>query len=62
MSENYKHDLGQVLRLILGREKRLLNCSPGTGKGEGVQNPDDLADVICTGLGFITSHGLREIE
>ena len=30
MSKNSKHDLGQVLGLILGRQKGLLNCTPGT--------------------------------
>ena len=29
MSQNPKYDLGQVLGLILGREKCLLNCTPG---------------------------------
>ena len=29
MSQNPKHDLGQVLCLILGQQKCLLNCIPG---------------------------------
>ena len=29
MSQNCKHDLGQVLGLILGRGKCPLNCTPG---------------------------------
>ena len=29
MSQNSKNDLGKVLALILGREKCLLNCTPG---------------------------------
>ena len=28
MSQNYKHDLVQVLDLILGRQTCLLNCTP----------------------------------
>ena len=31
MSQNSKHDLGQVLGQILGREKCLLNCPPVFG-------------------------------
>ena len=31
MSQNFKNDLGEVLGLILGQEKRLLNCTPDLG-------------------------------
>ena len=34
MSQNPKHDLGQVLGLILGRQKCLSNCTPGFSQGE----------------------------
>ena len=29
MSQNPKHELGQVLGMILGQQKCLLNCTPG---------------------------------
>ena len=36
MSQNSKNDLGKVLRLILGQEKCLLNCTPGDQVDVGV--------------------------
>ena len=37
MSQNFKNDLGEVLGLILGQEKRLLNCTPDLG-GEALRD------------------------
>lgn len=43
MSQNSKHDLGQVL----GRQKCLLNCTPGPGFGqEGRYDEADRQEVV----------------